>query len=67
MVIGFRLDLPNLYPCPELESPSVETGATCCLSSSSPLDDVPGWFEMTQAFGGGTVGDELGSAFVLVS
>ena len=36
------------YPCPELECLSVKTGAACCLSSSSPLDDVPGWFDMTK-------------------
>ncbi len=36
------------YPYPELESLSVKTGAACCLSSPSPLDGVPGWFEMTK-------------------
>ncbi|KAF8329250.1 hypothetical protein F5887DRAFT_1163467 [Amanita rubescens] len=36
------------YPCPELETLSVKTGAACCSSSSSPLNDVPSWFEMTK-------------------
>src|SRR6266576_463909 len=32
------------YLCPE----SVKTGAACRLSSSSPLEDVPGWFQTTK-------------------